>query len=153
MSTYISTRLARQIHRRSLKVLGRPPSARGNSRADACQPLRVIQQRRVHVRLNVSRRNGVDRDALGRPLIGKRLCHLTHGALGRGVGGDCEAALEGEQRGEVDDAAATAGDGGDGEGEHLAAKVAAEREDGVEVDLDDLISEILPCVSHNTLHV
>lgn len=153
MSTYISTRLARQIHRRSLKVLGRPPSARGNSRADARQPLRIIQQRRVHVRLNVSRRNGVDRDALGRPLIGKRLCDLAHGALGRGVGGDCEAALEGEQRGEVDDAAATAGDGGDGEGEHFAAKVAAEREDGVEVDLDDLISEILPCVSHNTLHV
>lgn len=138
MSTYIPTRLARQVHRRTLKVLGRPPSARGDSRTDARQPLRVIQQRRVHVRLNVSRRNGVDRDALGRPFVGKRLCDLAYGALGRGVGGDCEAALEGEQRREVDDAAATAGDGGDGEGEHLAAKVAAEREDGVEVDLDDL---------------
>lgn len=138
MATYIATRLAGQIHRRSLKVLGRAPSARGNSRADARQPLRVVQQRRVHVRLDVSRRNGVDRDALGRPLVGKRLCDLAHSALGRGVGGDCDATLEGEQRGEVDDAAAAAGDGGDGQGEHLAAKVAAEREDGVEIDLDDL---------------
>lgn len=138
MPTYIPTRLAGQIDRCSLEVLGRPPSARGNSSADARQPLRIVQQRRVHVCLNVSRRNGVDRDALGRPLVGKRLCDLAHGALGRGVGGDCEAALEGEQRGEVYDAAATASDGGDGQGEHLAAKVAAEREDGVEIDLDDL---------------
>lgn len=138
MSTHIATRLARQVHRRSLEVLGRPPSARGNSSTNARQPLRVVQQRRVHVCLDVSGRNGVDRDALGRPLVGKRLCDLAHGALGRGVGGDCEAALEGEQRGEVDDAAAAAGGGRDGQGEHLTAKVAAEREDGVEVDLDDL---------------
>lgn len=138
MPTYIAARLTRQVHRRALEVLGRPPSARRDSTTDARQPLRVVQQRSVHVRLNVSGRNGVDGDALGRPLVGKRLCDLAHGALGRGVGGDCEAALEGEQRGKVYDAAATAGDGRDGEGEHLAAKVAAEREDGVEVDLDDL---------------
>lgn len=138
MSAHIATRLTRQVHRGSLKIFGRSPSARGDSSTDACQSLRVVQQRSVHLCLNVSRRNGIDCDALGCPLVGKRLCDLANGALGRGVGGDCEAALESEQRGEVDDATATAGDGGDGEGEHLAAKVAAESEDGVEVDLDDL---------------
>lgn len=131
MPAHIRTRLACEIHHRPLKVLGRPPSTRRDSRADARQPLRVVQKRRVHLCLDVSRRNGVDRDALGRPLVGKRLCDLAHGSLGRRIGGHGEAALEGQQRGEIDDAAAAAGRGGNGEGEHLAAKVAAEGEDGI----------------------
>lgn len=136
----IGTRLAGQIHGGALKVIRRTPSPGGDSRADAGQSLRVVEQRRVHLRLNVARRNRIHRDALGRPLVGKALGHLTHGALGRGVRRHGETALEAEQRAKVDDAAAAAGDWRGFEAEDVRANVPAEREYGVEVDLHDLRS-------------
>lgn len=144
MAAHVRARATRQIHGRALEVLGAAPSPRGDARADARQALRVGQQRRVHLRLDVPRGDGVNGDALARPLVGEALGELADGALGGGVGGHGEAALEGEQRGEVDDAAAAAGDGGGVEVKHVGADVAAEREDGVEVDLHDLGGD---CVS------
>lgn len=138
VAAHVATGLARQIHRRTLEVLRGTPVSGRNARGDASQALRVRQQSLVHVCGDVAGGDGVDRDALGRPLVGEALCDLAHGALGRGVGRDGEAALEGEQRGKVDDAAAAAGNGGGLELEHVGADVAAEGEDGVEVYLDDL---------------
>lgn len=138
MPAHVRTGLAGQIHRRALEVLGAAPSARRDSGANAGKTLGVVEQRRVHLRFNVTWRNGVDRDTLGRPLVGEALGDLADGALGCGVGGNSEAALECEQRRKVDDAAAATGDGGGLELEHMGADVAAEGEDGVEVDLNDL---------------
>lgn len=129
MPTNIRSRSTRQINRRPLEILGRPPLPRRNPRRDALQPLRVRQQRLIHIRLDVPRRNGVDGDALGRPLVGEALGQLSDGALGRRVGGDGEAALEGQEGGEVDDAASAACDGGGFEVEHVGADVAADGED------------------------
>jgi len=144
MPAHIRTRLTRQEHRRAPEVLGRAPPPGRDPLADAGQPLRVAQQRRVHVRLDVAGRDGVDRDPPGRPLVGEALGQLRHGALGRRVRRHGEAALEGEQRGEVDDAALAARHGRDGQVEHVRAGVAAEAEDGVEVDLDDLRAASVP---------
>lgn len=127
-----------QVHGRTFKVLGRAPAAGGDAGADAGEALRVAEQGRVHLRLNIAGRDGVDGDALAGPLVGEALGDLADGALGGGVGGDGETALEGEEGGKVDDAAAAARHGGGLETEHVGADVAAERKDGIEVDLDDL---------------
>lgn len=67
------------------------------------------------------------------------MCDST---LGRCVGGDGKSALKGEERREVDDAAAAAGRGRGFEGKHVCANVAAECKDGGEVYLDDLDPKI-----------
>lgn len=134
----VGTGSAGQVDGCTLKVLGRAPSARWDTGADAGQPLRVVQERRVHVRVNVARSNGVDCDTLGCPLVGEALGHLPNGSLGGGVRGHGESALEGQQRGVVDDAASTPGDGGGFETQHVPADIATEGKDRIEVDLHDL---------------
>lgn len=128
----------RQKHDRPLEVLGNPPPPRRDPLVDPPPPPLVPQQRLVHLRLDVPRRHRIDRDALGRPLVGEGLCELGDGALGGGVGGDGEAALEGEEGGEVDDCAAAGGDGVRREGEYVGGEVAGQGEDCVEVYLEDL---------------
>lgn len=133
MTTHIGTCLAGEIHCGPFKILGTPPLTRYFSQhldtlvhyiqpdttrknqeketyspgrypgTDAGQPLRVIQQRGVHLGLDVPGRDGIHRDPLSGPLVGEALGELADGALGRGIGRDGEAALEGEQRGKVDD--------------------------------------------------
>lgn len=120
-------------HGRSTYPAGRYP------RADTRQPRLIIQQRRIHLRLNVPRRNRIDRDPPSRPLIRKALGQLPHGALGRRVRRHRQPALEGQQRRKVDDGPAAARDGRRVQLQHVRAKVAAQREDGVEVDLHDLV--------------
>src|SRR5262249_50978329 len=51
-------------------------------------------------RLEVSRRNGVDLDVVGRQLVAVGLGEAHDSGLGRGVGGRAPAAEEGEQRGD-----------------------------------------------------
>ena len=138
MPADICARAAGEVHCRALEVVGGAPAAGRDAGADAGEALRVAEQGRVHLRLDVARGNGVDGNALARPLIGEALGDLADGALGRGVRGHRQATLEGEQRGKVDDAAAAAGGRRGGELQHLGADVAAEGEDGVEVYLDDL---------------
>ena len=113
-----------------------PPSR--NPRINTRQPLPIRQQRLVHVRRDIPRRDGIHGDAPRGPLVGERLGQLAHGALGGGVGRDGQAALEGEEGGEVDDGAASTGEGGNGEGEDVGGEGAGEGEGGVEVYLEDL---------------
>lgn len=143
MTTHVAARLAGEIHSSPLEILGRTPNASGDAGRDARQAFGVVQQGLVHVGGNVPGGDGVDGDAAGGPLVGETLCQLADGALGGGVGGHGEPALEGEQGGEVDDAAAAAGDGGRVEAEHVGASVAAEGEDGVEVDLDHVVEVLV----------
>ena len=98
-----------QKHHRPLEVLRPTPSARRNPRRDTSRAILILHQRRVHIRRDIARRNGIDIDVLRRPLIRQRLGELCDRALGRGVGGHGQAALEGEERGEIDDGAAAAG--------------------------------------------
>lgn len=96
MPADIATRSARQIHGCPLEVVRRPPAPRGDACADAGQAFRIAEQGRVHFRLDVSRGDGVDRDALACPLVGEALGDLADGTFGRGVRGHRQAALEGE---------------------------------------------------------
>lgn len=85
----------------------------------------------AHVRCDVSRRDAVDLDILCAPFVAERFGELAHRALGRSVRGDGEPALEGEQRGEVDDFAAL-------EGDHVPPGRLREEPDRFEVHVDDL---------------
>ena len=143
MSAHVATGPAGQVHGRPLEVLGCSPPPGRDPRRDARQPVLVLEQGLVHVRVDVPRRNGVDRDAPIGPLVRHALCQLPNGALASRVGGHVEPTLEGEQRGKVDDAAPAAGDGAGLELEHVGADVAAQGEDGVEVDLHDLGEDIV----------
>lgn len=139
MAANIGARPRRKVHRCALEVFRGAPAASRDSSANASQSLGVVEQGCVHVRLNVAGSNGVNRDALGRPLVGKRLCQLADSTLGSCVGRDSKTALEGKEGCVVDDTAAAASDGRGLQLEHMGADVAAEGEDGVEVDLDDLV--------------
>lgn len=108
MPTDIATRPTGKVHRRPLKVLWAPPSSGRDPGVNTRQPLRIIQQRRVHLRLNVPRRNGIHRDAPGSPLIRKALGKLPNSALGGRVRGNSQPALKRQQRCEIDDTAAAA---------------------------------------------
>lgn len=127
----------REVHDAALEVVGQAPPAGGDALADALEPLRVVEQRRVHVSRDVPGGDGVDRDAPAAPAVGERLCQLAHSAFARSVRGDVESALEREQAGKVYDAALAARDGARLEREHVRADVAAQGEDGAQVDLHD----------------
>ena len=66
------------------------------------------------------------------PFVAERFGELAEGALGGGVGGDGEAALEGEEGAKVDDLASA-------EGHHVSAGSLAEEPDGLEVDVENLM--------------
>ena len=104
---------------------GRPGCGRGSAAAH-----RVGLQRRRVVGAHVAGGDRVHVDALARPLVGERLGELGDAPLGRRIGGDEDPALEGEQRGDVDDLAAAVG-------EHVAAGGPAHPEHRVEVDVED----------------
>ena len=81
----------------------------------------------------VAGRDGVDLDVAARPLVGEGFGELGNSAFAGGVCGNADAALEAEERGNVDDFAwCVAGD-------HVAADELAELEDRGEVDLQDLL--------------
>src|SRR5664279_1741488 len=91
-------------------VLGLAPPPGGDSRRELLEPLRVGEQRGVHLGSHVSRRDGVDVDAVARPFVAQRLRELRDGTLACGVRGDGEATLEAQQRREIDDLAGAASD-------------------------------------------
>lgn len=136
--TKIRARPTRQEHNRALEVLRCSPASCRNSLADILQALFICQQRRVHIRLDVARRNSIYGYALGRPFVCQGFGELRNGTFGGRVGWDRESTLEGEEGAEVYDGAAAASDGRYGEGEHVRANVATEGEGSSEVYLDDL---------------
>lgn len=135
MPRNIRTRPTRQKYHAPPKVLRRPPPPRRYPSTNARHPLPIIHQRLVHVRRDIPRRDGIDRDAALGPAVREALGQLPHGALARGVGGHVQPALERQQRGEVDHAAPPACHFRGRQGEHVRAGVAAEREHGGEVHL------------------
>ena len=114
-------------------VLGLAPAAGRDAVEDRLVAGRVGAQRLGVVGLDVAGRDRVDVDALRRPLVGEQLGQAGDAVLGRGVGRDADAALEGEQRGDVDDRAARpAREGGAGEG-------LRQEEHRLQVDVDHLV--------------
>jgi hypothetical protein len=65
------------------------------------------------------------------PFVAERFGQLSDGAFGGGVGGDGEAALEGEEGAEVDDFAAT-------EGDHVLTGRLAQQPHRCQVDIQNL---------------
>lgn len=138
MTTHVATGFAGEVDGCTLEVVRRAPDSSRNTSGNAGEALGVSKQGLVHICGDVTRGDSVDGNALSGPFVGEALGQLANGALGGSIGGHGEAALEGQQRGKVDDAAATAGDGGGFETEHVGADIAAEGKDGVQVNLDDL---------------
>ena len=113
------------------KVLGPAPSSGGDANGDLVGTDGVGEEGAVHVGGDVAGDDGVDVDVVGGPLVCEGLDELADAALCARVGGDGEAALVGEERGEEDDLAVAVG-------EHVGAGCAGEEECGGEVDGDDL---------------
>lgn len=139
MPTHIRPRPTRQKYHGPLEVIGRPPPPRRNPLTNTLQPLRVIQQRLVHIRRNIPGRDTVHGDAPRGPLVRKRLGHLRDAALARRIRRHGDAALERQQAAEVDDGPDAAGGAVRRQrGQHVRGDVAAQREGRRQVDLQDL---------------
>jgi hypothetical protein len=113
-----------------LEVLRCPPSPSRNPLQDARRSSRIFDDGFIHIGIDVSWRNAVDRDALARPSITHRLCHLRYAAFAGRVRRHIDTALKGEETCHVYDVAAPA------VGiwlarEHLCTDLAAENERGV----------------------
>src|SRR5699024_8052765 len=112
------------------------PARRRDAGEDRVAALGVLAQ---GVRVgggDVPRGDGVDVDALVRPLVGERLGQARDGGLRGRVAGDVDAALEAEHRGRVDELAAAARG-------HGAADRARGRERGPEVDVDHVVEVLV----------
>jgi hypothetical protein len=107
---------------------GAPPSG-----GDALEDLPVARfvglQRRGVVGGDVARRDRVDVDAFGRPLVGEQPCQPCDPALGSGIARHADPALEAQQRGDVDDLAAALC-------EHVPPGRLAQEEQALEVGVD-----------------
>lgn len=139
MTRHIPTGLARKIHSRPLEIIRVAPSPSRYPIRNTLQPLRIIQQRLVHIRSDIARRDRVDGNTSSTPPIGKTLGHLSHRTLTRRISRNIQSTLEGEKTSKVDDAAPSSCYGRGLELEHVRADVSAEGEDGVEVHLHDLV--------------
>lgn len=93
----------------TLEVLRFAPPAGGNTSHDTGVAIGIVDQRNIHVGINVAGSNGIDVDALGHPLVGKSFGQLADTTLGGRIGGDSDATLEGQERCDVDNIPATAG--------------------------------------------
>src|SRR5271157_1096743 len=113
------------------EILGSTPAAGGDAVEDGAAAGGIGAQSGGIVGGHIAGSDGVDVDALGGPFIGERLGQLGDCAFGGGIGRDQDAALEGQQRSDVDNFAAALC-------EHVAAGQLAEAEDRVEIDLDDV---------------
>jgi len=134
LTTNIRARLTRKEDDRALEVLRPSPPPSRYPAKDLTRPILIRHERLIHLRRNISRRDSIDTDPLPDPLITQRLGQLADTAFTRRVRRHIDAALETQQRRDVDDAAAAAGGVGGG-GEHMGADVAAQGEDGREVHL------------------
>lgn len=126
----IRTRPSRQPNHDTLEIPRSPPSAHGDAFQDAPRAILIRNQRGIHIRLDISRRDSIDIDALGGPFVGERFGELRDAAFGSGVGGDGESALEREEGGDVYYAASVSvAVWGQRGGEHVCSHVTAELED------------------------
>lgn len=98
-----------QEDNRAHKVLGFAPPTGRNTRHDPGTAVGVVDEGDIHIGVNVARGNRVHIDSLGDPLVGKRFGQLADATLRGSVGGDRDASLEGEKRGDVDNRTTAAG--------------------------------------------
>ena len=114
------------------EVLGLAPSGGGDALEDLAVAGLVGLESFGVGRREVAGSDGVDLDAPGGPLVGKGLGELGDASFGGRVGGNADASLEAEERGDVDDLAVASGD-------HVAGGQLRELEGAGEVDLEDAL--------------
>lgn len=136
LPTHICTRSTGQKHHAALEIIRTPPSPRRNPRQNRLGTIRIVDQRRIHLRRHVPGRDRVHADPLARPFVAQRLGQLTHAAFTRRVRRDRDATLERQQTCHIDDATPSTGNVGIAR-EHVCADVATQGEDGREIDLQD----------------
>lgn len=141
-STNIAARPARQKHNTALEVIRAAPTSCRNSRQNALSPLLIIDERSVHLRRNVARRNSIDSNALRRPLIAQRLGQLRNTALARCVRRNRQTTLETQERCNIDNGTSAAV-GVWLASKHVRADFAAEGEDCAEVDLEHFVPVVV----------
>ena len=69
LSRHITTSLTSQKHNHALEILGFTPSTSRDSSHNAGIAVGIVDERNVHVRVNVAGCDGINVDALGDPLV------------------------------------------------------------------------------------
>lgn len=132
----------RKVYRTSFKVLRIAPTACWYPFQDACRSLLIIDQCSVHLCSNVARSNSVHADPLGCPLVGQGFGELTDSTFACGVCRDIDAALEGQERSDIDDAASSSMLVWR-PSEHVCSHVSAKSEHCVQVHLHHLVPVVV----------
>jgi hypothetical protein len=135
LTTNIRTRRTRQKNYHALEIPRIPPPTGRYPSQNTLRTLLILQQRLIHIRRYIPRRNRINTNSLTRPLITQRLSQLPYPTLGRRIRRHRDAALERQQRRDIDDSAATAQGQRRRRREHVRADVPAQREDGRQVHL------------------
>lgn len=84
-----------------------------------------------HIGRDIPRTNSVDLHVVLAPLVTQGFCELPEGALGRGVGRNCDTTLEGEEGTKVYDLSLPSW-------HHVTACCLRKEPDGLEVDVQHL---------------
>ena len=116
-----------------MEVFRLTPAASRNTAEDFSAALRVSPQRSRVISGHIAGSNRIDIDAMGREFVAHQPGQTHHGALSGSIGRNANAALEREQRGDVDDLASAP------LFDHLFGCGLAQEEDRALVDLDDFV--------------
>lgn len=136
-AAHVRAGLAGQIHHRSLEIIRVSPSSCRDTPENTRSAFLVLNEGGVHVGRNIARRDSIDVDSFGRPLVRQRLGQLGYATLGCCVCRYGQSPLEGHERSHVDDAAALTGRVRRTR-EHVRANVATESKDRGQINLKDL---------------
>ena len=131
LATNVLTSATSKKDGRSCKILWLTPATGGDAGGDLLGSDGVGEEGLIHVGIDVAGDDSIHVDVMGGPLVCESLDELTDTPLCTRVGGDGEAALVGEKRGEEDNLTLVVG-------EHVGACCTGEEECRGEVDGDDL---------------
>ena len=87
-----------------------------------------------HIGGDIAWTNSVNLNVVLTPLIAQGFCKLAQCTFGRGIGGNCDSALEGQEGTKVYDFSLPPG-------HHVTAGCLRKEPDGLEVDVQDLESK------------
>ncbi len=130
---HIARRRRQKEHGGIAYVRRRAPAAGRNAAQYGGAALGISAQGGGVVGLDIARRYGIDIDVPGRPFAGKEPGQADDTMFRGGVGGDADAALEGQDRCDIDDAALAL------LSQHVAAKDLREKEQALQIEIHHLV--------------
>lgn len=135
LTTDISTGPTRQPYHRPLEVFRLAPSSGRNPFENLSRAGLILDQRLIHSRLDISRRDRIDIDPLACPLVAQSLGQLRDATLRARICRHCQSALETDQARHIDDRPSLRSHAR----QHVRTEVTTQREDAGQIDLQDVV--------------